>query len=374
MTGTLRHTLLERAHDVEAPLLDLDAIVRDGERRVARRRTAWVGAAAAVAAGAAVLAPALLPSEEAVVREATFATAFSAHHPAYALGSRVHVDGRSFDVGRDVVALVQTSHGVVFTDGDGAVWSATGDEPPLQVGRTHARHPRLEADGRLAAWVEPAPDRVPVFAVLDQAQGSAVVRSSLAARAGSGLLRDERDPALVLAVDGDLVYVRDSRGLVAWDPVTDAQRVLGEVGGFTVDDVKAGLVAHVAPGRDEGDRYRVGATLGSGRVLPAWNGFALSPDGRYLVGESEPDVSAVFDTRSGAEVTATPSGHDFVAGYGWVDGDTYVAVGITATDEWDTSPVDLLTCDVGGACTTLGPGVGTVADGLVVPLGTSMDD
>jgi hypothetical protein len=374
MTGLLTDVMHDRADSLDAPTLDVAAMVRDGERRVARRRlrtTGTVGLAAAAAAVVAVGAPALWSGGSTTATESTFAAAFEAHSPAYAVGSTVHVDGRTFDVGRDVHAMVQTDAGVVFTDPNGAVWATDGSTEPVEVGRTHARHPSLETDGSLVAWTERRGD-MPIYAALDQAAGTDVVRYSLSARRGMGELRDERDPALVYAVDGADVYVRDSRGLVAWDPVSGAERVLGPAGGSTVEDVKAGLIAHTTSAGPGRTTYRVGPALGEGTRLDAWNGFALSPDGRWLIGEDEPDEAALFDTTTGRMTDASVDGYSFFVGYGWADEDTYVGLGLN--EPYDAASVDLLTCDVGGGCAVTAAGIGTFEDGVVIPLGTSMDE
>jgi hypothetical protein len=374
MTGILTDVMRDRADSLDAPTLDVAAMVRDGESRVARRRfrtTGAVGLAAAAAAAIAVGAPALWSGGATTATESPFAAAFEAHSPAYAVGSTVHVDGRTFDVGRDVHAMVQSDSGVVFTDAEGVVWATDGDAPAVEVGRTHARHPQLETDGSLVAWTE-RDGELPVYAVLDQSAGTDVVRDSLSARPGMGELRDERDPALVYAVDGAEVYVRDPRGLVAWNPVSGEQRVLGPAGGFTVEDVKAGLIAHTTPAGPGRSTYRVGPALGEGTRLQAWNGFALSPDGRWLVGEDEPDEAALFDTATGRMSDASVDGYSFFVGYGWADEDTYVGLGLN--EPYDAASVDLLTCDVGGGCTVTAAGIGTIEDGVVIPLGSPMDD
>ncbi|PVG83828.1 hypothetical protein DDE18_05855 [Nocardioides gansuensis] len=375
MTGLLNDLMHDRADTLGAPDLDVATIVREGDRRLMRRRTAVVGGGVAAAVLTAVALPtafqSALPSGDDRAVDPPFAAAFSAHLPVYALGSTVHVDGRTFDVGREVFSMVQTDTGVVFTDPDGTVWSATGSGEPVAVGSTHARHPRLETDASLVAWMEREGDQ-PVYAVLDQSSGE-VRRSSLGAVPGMGWLRDEADPALVYAVDRQEVYVRDARGLVAWNPATDEQRVLGEAGGFTVDDVQAGLVAHGIDHPETGETtYRVGPALGEGNVVPAWNGFALSPDGRYLLGESDPDEAAVFDATTGTSQDAMAEGYSFSVFYGWVDEDSYVGLGMNKP--YDTTPIDLLSCDVGAGCTVIAEAIGTIDDGVVIPIGESMDE
>lgn len=368
MTGLLKDLMHDRADALSAPDLDAATIVSEGDRRLRRRRTTLVAGGVAAAVLAAVALPQAFPKGAPRAVDPPFAAAFSEHFPVYALGSTVHVAGQTFDVGREVFSMVQTDSGVVFTDRDGTVWSGTGVGDPVVVGKTNPRHPRLEADGAMAAWMERDGDQ-PVYAALDQSSGE-VRRSTLGAVPGMGWLRDEADPALVHAVDGDEVYVRDARGLVAWNPVTDGQRVLGEVGAFTVDDVKAGQIAHSV--EDSEDTYRIGPALGRGTVVPVWNGLSLSPDGSLLLGESEPDIAAIYDASTGAAQDATAEGYAFSVFYGWVDDDTYVGLGMNKP--YATTPIDLLSCGIDAGCTVIADAIGTLRDGVVIPIGESMDE
>lgn len=380
MTSTLRDAMHERADRLDPHAFDVDRMVRDGDRQVRRRRTALVGGGAALAVAAAIGVATLIP-QDSTVTESRFAAAFSAKDPVYAIGSTVHIDGRRFDVGHEVFSMVQSTHGVVVTDPDGTVYASSGEEA-LEVGRTHARHPLLVTDGSLVAWMERDGDQ-PVYAVLDQATGE-VTRDSLEITPEEGRLAEQREIPLMLAVDGDTVYVRDSRGLVAWRPASGEERVVGSIDGVLVDDVQAGQLLRTESSRGgdaaDGDRLVVGPTLDDGTVLNgASSGFALSPDAAYVVGESEPDVAAVFDTRTGERIPVDRAGYDFVVGYGWVDGDTWAGIGLPASSDlaegesFEGIGLSMITCDVGGRCRTVAE-VGSVDDGVIVPLGTSMDE
>jgi hypothetical protein len=175
MTGLLNEVMRERADALNAPAFDIAGLVREGERRVRRRRVVLAGALAALVVAAGLVAPHAVRGDDRDAVDPDLATAFGAHSPAYAVGSSVTVDGHTFDVGRRVRAFVQTNVGVVFSDASGNVWAASGPDPVL-VGRIDAGGPRLVSDGARAAWVEP--DEVPTFAVLDQTSGR-VVRNPL---------------------------------------------------------------------------------------------------------------------------------------------------------------------------------------------------
>ena len=163
MTGQLTDLMHERADRLERRDLDLEQIVREGDKRVQRRRTALVGGVAALAVAAAVAIPALVggggPGDDTTVIDPDLAAAFVAHTPSYALGSEVTVDGTTFDVGRTVRAYVQTDVGIVFSDAEGTVWAANGADV-TEVGTVNAKVPRLVADGTRVGGVEDDDPRV----------------------------------------------------------------------------------------------------------------------------------------------------------------------------------------------------------------------
>ncbi len=385
MTGLLTDLLHDQAESLSAATFDSERIIRDGNRRVARRRVGVVaaGAAAAVVAGFAI--PAVLPGDtggpdKSVIRvsDSPFAGAFADHQPTYAVGSVIHIGGLAFDVGTKIRAFVPTDVGVVFSDAAGTVWAADGVDV-VEVGETQKKYPQLKAGGTYAAWVEPNGDAAPVFAVLDQTSGE-VVRDTLGSAPGMGLLSDTEDPALIYAIDGDEVYVRSAPGVSRWHPESGFQEYLqsdsGEDGAFEITDVKNGVIAYrpgTSPGEsDGGPSFRVGPDLFTGKELNLWNGYTLSPDGRYLLGERESDVVQVFDVTTGETVLGSDPGYDYFAGYAWIDNDTYAALGMT--QPWDTTPVDVLTCEVGGVCVVIEEAAGSMAsDGFVMPNGQAMN-
>lgn len=368
MNQPVRDLLHERADRLEAPLVDVSSIIDDGSRLRRRRRARTVGGVGVLAAcavlGAAAL-PGLLPPTETAATEFSFASAFAQLDPAYAVGSTVHLAGEEFSVPTPVLAMVQTTEGIVYSDRQGQVWSAPGDEPAVQVGSTDRKHPRLVAEGSRAAWAEPAAGGVE-FVVLDQQSGSTA----------RPLTTDSRvDDPEVLALDGDDLYLRDDRGLVRVGLADDSAEVLSPwLGDLEVTDVEEGLIAHtVPPGPRAGSLNGfVGPSVGGGtRLDSAWTMLDLSDDGRFLLGETEPDTFAVFDVAAGTAEPITSPNHGFLVGYRWLDQDTYLALGMNRP--WNTTPVDLLRCDIGTGCEITAEAIGTVKDGLTLPFGESMD-
>lgn len=368
MNQPVRNLLHERADRLDAPLLDVSSIIDDGSRRRRRRRTrtaAGVGALAACAVLGAAALPGLLPPTETIAREFSFASAFAHHDPAYAVGSTIHLAGEEFTVPTPVLAMVQTTGGIVYSDRQGQVWSAPGDDAAVRVGTTDPKRPRLVSEGSRAAWAEPAGAGVE-FVVLDQESGSTsrpLATDSLAS-----------DPQ-VLALDGEDLYLRDARGLVrvgVFD--TDAEVLSPWVGDLEVTDVENGLIAHQVP---SGPRARssdgfVGPTVGGGaQVDSVWTMLDLSDDGALLLGETEPDTFAVFDVTAGTVEQITSPEHEFLVGYRWLDSDTYLALGMNRP--WNTTPADLLRCDVGGGCEVAAEAIGTIKSGLALPFGEPMD-
>lgn len=366
MTELLKDLMNDRADALGAPDLDVLGIVRDGNRRVNRRRTAVLGAGVAAAVVAAFAVPTLLRDAPQRATEVSFAAAFTAHEPSYAIGSEVHIDGRSFDVGHSVHAFVQTTAGVVFTDESGTVWASDGSRT-VEVGTTEAELPRLEADGPRVAWTAYPKGAAPEYTVLDQSTGELLRTPFDTGNDGA----TEYDDAL-FAVDGVDVYFRDSRGIVRWNVESGEQTSLGRPLGLEVQDAKAGMMAQELIDPDEGT-----STIYFGRDFrdvgsAFYRTLALSPDGRWALGEESSDTPALADTADGDFFSIDVPDYGFFAGYGWVDDDTYVGLGLN--EPWETTPADLLECEVFGRCTVIGSAVGTFGADLVIPIGRSMDD
>jgi hypothetical protein len=367
MTGLLTDLMGDRADALDWPTFDVDGLVREGDRRVRRRRVALAGGLTALAVAAGLVAPlALGGGDDRGTLDADLATAFAAPSPAYAVGSLVTVDGKTFDVGRPVHAFVKTNAGVVFSDAAGHVWAAAGPDPVL-VGRIDAAGPRLVADGSRAAWVEPGD--TPTFAVLDQATGR-VVRDPLGNVPMMATTSDGVDPAIVYAVDGRSVYVRDHAGAQVWDLANGGRELLGaDADSGTIVDVEGGQIVYVSRVDGSEPVRRLGTTLDNGVDLGVWKADDLSPSGRYLMAEPREDEFRVLDTRTHQWMPAPDVDYEFFLGYAWLDRDHYAAVGASKPLN-ASSPVDILQCTAStGACAVTADGVGTLAEGFTMPIG-----
>ncbi len=362
MTGLLNDLMHERADGLDRPHLDVDSIVREGDKRVRRRRTAVVGGVAALAVAAAVVAPSVLggTGKTAQDRDPDLVAAFAAHSPSYAVGSRITIDGTTFDVGHKVRAFVQTDAGAVFSDADGKVWAADGADV-VEIGRINAKVPHLVADGPRAAWVTPGD--VPAFTVYDQATGE-TVRDPLQNVEGMSDVRDGKNAAVMYALEGETAYVKTEQGAAAWDTASGDLTFLDtKADGFTIKDVQAGQIVY-----QRGDDILVGPNLESGTKVDLWEAYALSPDGAYLLGEPEPDDVRIYDLSVGRSLPKQDLGYAYFGGYDWIDADHYAALGFTETN--GDGPIDILTCTVSsGECSMVAEDVGSLDGGFAIPMG-----
>jgi len=369
MTGLLTDVMHERAEGLERTAIDVAGIVREGDKRVRRRRTAALGGAAALTLAVAVAVPALVggggPGDDTTVIDPDLAAAFVAHAPSYAVGSEVTVDGTTFDVGRTVRAYVQTDVGVVFSDAEGIVWAANGADV-TEVGTVNAKVPRLVVDGPRVGWVERGDP--PAFVVYDQSTDE-TVRDPLQNVEGMSDVRDGQDAAVMYAVDGDVAYVKTQQGAAAWNTATGDLTFLDtEANGFTITDAKNGLIAYRPAGAEDEQVIRVGSTLDSGTEIPLWTAYDLSPDGRYLMGEAESDDVRIFDTGTGEAMPKDDYGYGYFGAYQWIDAEHYAALGFR--DPFESDLVDILSCTVvTGVCTPVAEDVGSTGDGFAIPIG-----
>lgn len=373
MTEKLKDLMDDVARVDFAPV-DLDSVVRAGDRTVRRRRlAAGVGslAAAALVAGGVY---AVVPGDEGAKEPPVTGT--PAAPVTYVLGSELHTPDGTRDLGHVVNAYVRTASGVVFTDRDGVVY-ADVDGVPKPLGQTHTRFPKLVADdeGSLVAWTDFSGER-PAFVVHDLATGE-TSRWDQHTRPGMSPVWDGEEPAYVGALDGRTVYWHDTRGTVATDVDTGMQTVL-QADGTTrtlVVAVEDGMMAwNVLSGVDD-TGVRVGRELGAddALTLPGVYGTqaAFSTDARYV--SVDADEPAVFDTTTGERVPIDVQGRDFATGYEWADEDTLVMIAAHG------QAVDLLACEVpAGTCEVAHEAIGTWDQlqrrGFRLPVGEGMGE
>ncbi|WP_185994826.1 hypothetical protein [Nocardioides campestrisoli] len=355
MTTDLHDLMSERAERLDPPTLDASAIMAAGDRRVRRRRWTGGAGAAVLCVAAALAAPAVLGGSgtDGLVAERP---ADSEDPVAWVSGSVLHTspDGPEVELGRQPVALVQGESGFVFSDAEGDVHVVLDDRDlVLPVGRMEtpdAAH--FESDGDVVAWVD-ADEGEPSYAVMDLSEGPGVTRLPVTDGTVTPLEREHDMTAAVAAVDGYTVYLRTAGGATAWEPFSgdNALQPLAVAPGtqVVVEDVKDGVFHYQRTGGTPAakeEAYVVGPDLTSGTELDAWDGI-LSPDGRYLVSETA-DENRVFDTTTGERQPFDLGEYAFVAGYRWLDGDTYVALGLK---DLEAEQADLLSCEVAtGTC------------------------
>ena len=384
MSHLLEETLREQADAQTPPHFDVHRIITAGEGRA--RRTRMASGLAAGVAGVLVAGGLGLALTDAGARDRGTQVAeqvdderteqvqqrrFAERRPTYAQGSVIHVGDETIDVGEEIQTFVQTDDGFVFTTADGSVHLTDGTAF-WDIGSTHPGPAYLKTDdsGSLVAWVEREPGELPSLVVYDTAEIAEVLRTDEGTTSDMTVFRDAK-AAFVYALDDGVVYWHTAEGLVAVDVDTRESDLLLEGGGFDVLDVADGRFAHMT---GDSERMHVSDDLSHpGPRMPAgWDGD-LSPDARY-VASNEGWQTAVFDTRTGREVTPEAHGYDVGYTYAWLD-DTRVAMFGGRPTGQDSGTVDILECSVpDGTCEVVAEGVDEVTSAeegvdLVLPTG-----
>lgn len=360
---TLLHDRADRAH--LAPV-DLDAVVRAGDRRVRRRRLATYGATLAVAGvvGGTALLGGGDDGARRAVDPAAPTTGADAAGASWYLDGRLHHDGTSTDLGLDVVTYVRTASGFVLVDTDDVVWSWTGTGDPERVGVAADAQPRLagDPDGDRAAWVgATAPDRGVV--VLDQASGLTTELNGL----GAG-------EAAVTAVDGERVWWHEGARSLTWS-VVDGGEPQRLPDGTTVLAAQGGRIVHQVDGQPV--RTTTGTPGPGDTVLDEEyrDVGALSPDGALW--SADADEVGVVRTSDGSAVPLEVDA-PFSTGYEWLDEDSLVVLtGEGDPDDGGSMTARILVCEVpDGGCTDVSGELGTFDDleagDLALPVGVEI--
>ena len=346
MTEKLTTLLHDRADAVDFAAPDVDALVRSGDRRVRRRRTALAAGVAAVAVVAAGALAQVLPGSDDSApdpAEPVYPVQVREEQPIFTIGSLVVEGDRRVRMEHPVDSLVRTRAGWVYLSDDDVYSYVDGVTTRLSEGPSFLV--TSDEDGVLAAWQEDSGAQARI-AVVDLRTGDLTRLEPQGAGRNSVELND---------LDGDRVYWRDVRGSVVTDLATGEQSVLDEQ---VVVDVENGVVASM-PDDSLGTRL---TTPGGAVDLDSGDVGVLSPDGAWYASEGIgffQDRPGVADTTTGRVVRLVTGAEpgDLEVPSGWLDATT-VAVALIA--EADGDPDRLLTCQVpSGACTVAVDDVGS---------------
>jgi hypothetical protein len=357
MTGLLTDVMHDRADRLGPPPVDLEAITRNGDRRVRHRRTALVGgitaAAVVVAAGAALLGGGRAPGPDGGRADVADGTDAAPVALSWVEGSTLRrVGGPDVDLGVDVRAWVSAGDDIVLTDDARRVLVWTGDDLEVvgTVAAPRADDAELVADGTRVAWAAPGGRVVH----LDASTGE---QKAL----GTAGERDTR----VTALDGDMVYGVDRGGVFSWDTRSQEVEVLDPTGEQVVIDAEAATLVIA----DRGRRARVSGP--AGELTFTTDSFAnLSPDGTHLVSETD-DEGVLLDTTTGERI-ALETGYAWALPFQWLDSDTVAVLAFSGSlSGVEEDRPHLLSCAVStGACAPSQP----LAAQFQLPVGIHFDD
>ena len=383
MTRLLSDVLHEHADSAPGPQVDLDAIVRDGDRSVRRSRLstglAAAAAVAAVVAGSSFVLPGLVAQDQ-DTRVAGSTPPFAERRAGYAMDGVIHWGDETFPVGMPVTSYVQTDDGFVLTNRKGEVFLFDGTDSQ-RIGFSSNNRLRADDTGSLVAWVDRAEDGHTQYVVYDT--GSMTERARMDDTAAGPSREPSDQGAEVFAVDDGSAYWRTVEGLVRYDVASGDLTVLASHEppadpsakaplAYAIEDVADGRIAYLVDA-GQGASMKVADEIDlSAPTLANASNAVLSPDGRFL-GVEEDDNISVYDTTTGDDVTPSLPGYPFAVVTGWVDEHTATVFAIKDLDA-EPYPFNLLTCDVPtGACDVATHGdVPTDSESFVVPVGDPM--
>ena len=359
MTRLLHDVLHEHADGLPAPHVDLDTVVRAGDRRVRRGRVvAGLAAAAAVTlvAGAAFVVPRALDTSE--PQPVTPPKPFVGHDVTYALGDTLVWGDETFPAADQVASYVVTDDALVYTTRDKTVFSFDGADTQ-RIG--HSENGELKADdtGSLVAWVDQPQGTSPEYVVDDTGAARELARVDSGAGRASVHQIDGPDAAFVYAVDDGSVYWRTPPGVTRYDVATGTTELLSTVRQGNadevahpegIDDVAGGLIAYPVGSDIDGNRVMVGTSIGDAASKLA-DGFLadLSPDAGHAAVLISDQLHLY--TRAGEEVQVGLNEGDYHVQFAWLDDDTIELLEVPGNTKEPSPLATLLECDLGrGSC------------------------
>jgi hypothetical protein len=356
MTKTLKDMMEARAGAAPGPQLDIDAMVRAGRRRVWRHRALGGAATGAVLAAALLVASSLhLVSDEPGI---SGSGAFGVRKAVtYTEDSTVHYGDQEITVPHEIRSFVQTDDGFVFTDGDATIYFTNGHETAAigHGGGYTTLH--VDDSGSYVAWIEFDEGELPELVVYDTSRGAEILRTSDGNGDGPGYLSDYDMPS-VGPIDGDTLYSRNAKGVVAIDIASgESTVVIGPDEDAFLEDATGGWIAHTRNGD-----LTVSPTSGGTEIrLPNLEYGDLSPSGTAVSAYTDSrrpgrdDHLRVFDVATTTDVTPDwGDDYEYVGMVSWIDDATLVVYGAPGN-----RPVDLLRCSIrSGDCVVAVPSAG----------------
>jgi len=388
MTGQLRSTLQTHADDLDTWDVDLDSIVRAGDRRMRRRRSVLTGGLA----GVLVVAGGIAAFAGHGNRTGPPPADQNAKPLTYAVGSVIHTGDRTIDVGKKVVSLVPTHWGFVFSTPDRRLYREhDGQVRPITTFNGRPSHlsdvsSRLVVsdDGLVTAWWDG--QRIQTWPGY---RGDMVDAFDKTNSFNAESSWPTHEPPRIQAVsDGHLWFWGGQHSWIAEvRPMTTTAgwKDSNPPGSGTVVDAAGDKVlVHVADGMavtkanllpwpiGKQDGWKPGGDLaGVTAQVKHVDSGDLAPDGRHWFTDDH-DQFAVFDSATGKRQNLTAPGFAYVAPYQWRDNDTIAAV---AWADLSRDPsISLLTCHVStNACALTAPDVGTYTE-VAIPRGAAFGD
>jgi hypothetical protein len=371
MTENVKDMMAARADAAPGLHLDIDAVVRAGQRRVWRNRAAAGTVACAMLAAVAFVASTLPFVGRA--DDPTLSESGGERQISYASGSMIHYGDRSIDVSPHKVEFyVLTDDGFVYAAQNGNVYFTDGDGSE-KIGDSTAGHMLVADDtGSYVGWVERLRSPYVTQAVVyDTARGREVFRSPKSdSRSDDGCFSEDSG-LLFSAIDGDTAYICDGIGfgVSAWDlttqtrkwPTTNPPRPES-----WLTDVDSGYLAWSTTEFAETKGTIVSRDPDADAPFyPQVSANQLSPDADYIAG-GDNGQTLVFDRTTNQEVELTMPEYPEWYVMQWVADDRFTAMGFHAEgDEGNAREApDLLTCDASSAMCTV---VGQASGGHIIP-------
>ncbi|GAB2590074.1 hypothetical protein [Kribbella endophytica] len=339
MTGLIKETLTEHADAVTEPALDLDAVMRTGDRRIKRRKVATrltvAAAAVAVVAGGITAVRVVDNSAPPAGQPGNF----TERRPTYSMDSKIHFGSETIEVGKDEIAtFAQTDAGFVYVTPTGTVKAADGRRI-TQIGAGNTLK-RLTVDdaGTLVGWVDSGAQR-PEFVVYDVAARREVVRTAQGTVANPA----EGKAPRVSAIDDGFAYFSTGTGVYRWNLATGANSLIDpKAGPEKLQGVDAGQFTwEVLQAPNQTQQIAVGTDLRRppAKVYDGWTSN-VSPSARYLMTDMADEVR-LFDLRTGQQLPLKFPGYTLIVPTQWQGDGSFYAVGFTKDEK---APVDLLKC------------------------------